>query len=434
MSVTRRELLAAAGLGAAVGTLGGLSGCRERGVEAESPGRPRRNRNAGGENGEWAEVREQFRLDPELVHLSALFISSHPEPVREAMARHRQALDENPAGYLQGNNTRLERQVRQAAARYLGAQPNEIALTDSTTMGLGLVYNGLQVREGQELLTSEIDYYSTRESLRFKAQRSGAEYREVRLYRDVQAVTADEIVDTLMGAVTSETRVVAVTWVHSSTGLKVPVRRIAEALGEANRGRDPAERALLCVDGVHGLGVESASMGDLGCDFFMAGTHKWMFGPRGTGIVWGNPRSQALVTPTIPTFTSGAGWGGVMTPGGFKAFEHRWAMTETFEFHRGLGKERIEARTHALARQLKEGLAEMPHVRLYTPLDEELSAGIVCFDVGRMTPGQVVRRLRDRRIIGTTTPYSPSHARLTPAIFNTPEEIDRALAAIRALG
>ena len=54
-----------------------------------------------------------------------------------------------------------------------------------------------------------------------------------------------------------------------------------------NKKRAEADRVLLCVDGVHGFGVEQESVGDLGCDFFVAGCHKWMFGPRGTGIVWG---------------------------------------------------------------------------------------------------------------------------------------------------
>jgi selenocysteine lyase/cysteine desulfurase len=175
-------------------------------------------------------------------------------------------------------------------------------------------------------------------------------------------------------------------------------------------------------------------MNDLNCDFFMAGTHKWMFAPRGTGILWGNPRSQAAVSPTIPTFTSGAGWGGRMTPGGFKPFEHLWSMAEAFNFHQQMGKSRVSDRIHSLSRQLKEGLVQMPHIRLYTPMEETLSAGIVCFDVDGLNPRQVVAQLRQQNIVASDTPYSPSHARLTPGVYNTSEEMDRALSAIRDLG
>lgn len=382
---------------------------------------------------DWDAVRAQFRLDPEYIHMAGLLIASHPDPVREAIDKHRQALDEHPTLYLQGNNRRLEAEVRRAAAQYLGAQPEQIALTGSTTMGLGLVYNGLRVRGGQELLTTNSDYYSTHESLRHKAMFTGATVRKVPLYRDIGSVSEEEIVQQLMSAIRPKTRVLALTWVHSSTGLKIPVRRIADALARVNARRAAKNRVLLCVDGVHGLGVEDAGVGDLGCDFFIAGTHKWLFGPRGSGIIWGHPRAHSTVLPIVPTFSRRAGWGGRMTPGGFKPFEHHWAMAEAFRYHQQLGRARVAARIHALNRQLKEGLAGMSHVRLYTPMDERLSAGITCFDVEGLSPAQVVRRLRQRKIVASTTPYTPIRARLTPGLYNTPEEIDQVLEAVHSL-
>ena len=188
-------------------------------------------------------------------------------------------------------------------------------------------------------------------------------------------------------------------------------------------------------------------MEDLGCDFFMAGCHKWLFGPRGTGIVWGTKQAWARLRPTIPSFMDGESWTAWaldreprgptdaerVTPGGFKAFDHQWALAEAFSFHQDIGKRRIAERTRELSRQLKEGLAAMGHVTLHTPLAEELSAGIVCFEVrGRSAPA-VVQRLEAKDIVATTTPYVESYPRLCPCIYNTPEEVDVALGAIRAM-
>jgi len=75
----------------------------------------------------------------------------------------------------------------------------------------------------------------------------------------------------------------------------------------------------------------------------------------------------------------------------------------------------------------------MEHVRLITPMEDDLSAGIVCFDIDGMRPHAVVRALRERRIVATVTPYATTHARLTPSIINTEAEIDAALRAIREL-
>lgn len=396
--------------------------------------------------GSWDAVRRQFSLSPDYIHMSALLVASHPKPVQAAIDTHRRRLNEMPVSHLEGENRRLQWRARQAAAEYLGAEPGEIALTDSTTMGLGLIYGGLRLSPGDEILTSIHDYYATHEALRLAAAQSGATVKKAELYRLGEALGVEQFVQRVEAAIGPKTRVVALTWVHSGSGLKLPISSIGAAIDRINGQRQASDRILFCVDGVHGFGVEDVRVADLRCDFFIAGCHKWLFGPRGTGIVWGRPAAWREVRPTIPSFIDPASWsawatGGtpgpttatMMTPGGFKPFEHLWAITEAFEFHQRIGKARVQARTRELAKRLKNGLAEIPGVRLVTPYYDHLSAGIVSFDVAGMSPQQVVARLEQRRIVATTTPYATPHARLTPSIRNTPEEIDAVLTAIRSL-
>jgi isopenicillin-N epimerase len=382
--------------------------------------------------------------------MSALYVASHPKPVREAIERHRRALDANPILYLNENNRPLVGESRSAAADYLElSSASDIALTDSTTMGIGLVYNGLRLGSGDEMLTTEHDYYATHEALRLASERKGATARRAVLYDDVMQTTEDELVDRLVAEVSAQTRVVALTWVHSSTGLKLPVARIGEELRRINEERSDDERVLLCIDGVHGFGVEDLALPELGCDFFMAGCHKWLFGPRGTGILWGSEAGMRRCLPTVPSFlddgsrgawidgteVTGRSDGARMSPGGFKPFEHQWALAEAFRFCAGIGKARIAERTHALARQLKEGLAQMQHVTLRTPMAEALSSGIVCFEIDGMGPWAAVDRLLERHnLIATVTPYASRYVRLAPSIRNSPDEVDAALAAIHDLG
>jgi isopenicillin-N epimerase len=393
---------------------------------------------------EWARVRAEFALSPDWVHLSGFLMATHPKRVREAIERHRRALDENPALYVEQHLFDSDPMLKPAAA-YLGVDPREIALTDSTTMGLAILYSGLPLRAGDEVLTTAHDHYATHESLRLATTRAGASLRKVPLYERSFDANAGAMASAIERALTPATRVVAITWVHSSTGVKTPVKAIAEVIARKNAGRAPEQAILLCVDGVHGLGVDDVTMADLGADFFAAGTHKWLFGPRGTGFLWGRSRLWPLLRPTIPHFGIAAyqAWmngvepppttADMMTPGGFHSFEHRWALGEAFEFHRAIGKGKIAARIHELNRQLKHGLAEMKHVTLHTPMSDDLSAGIVTFEVAGAKPDQVVARLLERRIVATTTPYAKSYARLAPGIANTPGDIDAALREIRAL-
>jgi isopenicillin-N epimerase len=437
MLLGRRDFLVRTGLVMGAGALA-AAGCRGEGQGDAA---------AQLAAGSWDGIRGAFSLDPELHHFAAFLLASHSKPVQAAIDRHRRRLDKSAPVYLDENELRLEAETLQSAAAYLGARAEDVALTDSTTMGLGLLYTTLSLGEGDEIVTTEHDFYSTHESLRLRAERRGGSVRRIRLYEDLRTVSEEEIVEAVRGALTPRTRAVVVTWVHSSTGLKLPLRAIADAIAEEDERRGGEQRTLLCVDAVHGFGVEDEALPDLGCDFLVSGCHKWLFGPRGTGIVWGRPEAWARVSPTIPSFTDpesfgawleGAAPGAVsaaaFTPGGFHAFEHRWALAQAFDFQRGIGKHRVRERTHALARRLKVGLADLPGVVVHTPLADALSAGLVCFEVSSRPPEEVVERLqREHWIVASVTPYASRYVRFGTSIVNSEDEVDAALAALGEL-
>jgi selenocysteine lyase/cysteine desulfurase len=420
MGVSRRTVI-----GVAAGALGATAtGCEP---EAAGPAPPLDPNN-------WDSVRAQFGLEPGLTHLASFVFASHPAAVQRAIEQHRAALDRNPIATLDQEST-FDGAVGAAAARYLGTSADQLAFTDSTTMGLGLLYTGLRLDAGDEVLTTEHDFYATHEALRLRAQRDGVTVRRVKLYDDPAQATVDGIVNRLAEAVTARTAVVAVTWVHSSTGVRLPIRQISDAL------RD--RRPLLCVDGVHGFGVEDATPAALGADFLVSGCHKWLYGPRGTGLIWASPEGWARFTPVIPPFdgrvigawmgfqTPSAPPGATATPGGYHSFEHRWALSAAFDFHRAIGRERITARTHQLAALLKEKLAGVPGVRLVTPVDPQLSAGIVCARVDGRTVAQLLARLRAAKVIASATPYNPSYLRFGTSIVNNEADVEAAVAALK---
>jgi selenocysteine lyase/cysteine desulfurase len=434
VEIDRRALLKRAGLLVGTGALAGLTGC-----EPDRAARP-----AAAPSG-WAAVRARFDLDPDRRHFAAFVLASHPRPVADAIQRHRDGLQADPDGYLEAHGRRLDRAARAAAAGYLGGSPDGLAFARSTTDGLGLLYGGLRLRPGQEVVTTEHDFYATHEALRLRAERTGATVRRVALYDDPAGVSVDGLVAAARRGIGPRTRVLALTWVHSGTGVKLPLREITAAVGELNRDRDPRDRALVCVDAVHALGVEPADAPDLGCDFLVAGCHKWLFGPRGTGLVWGRDAAWDQVTGTVPSFDRraiGAWIGGrtprlpraaLFEPGGFHAFEHRWALAEAFGFHRELGKAAVAERTRALATRLKDGLAAIPSLRLVTPGAPELSAGIVCLDVGDLSADDAAAALRRQGILASVTPYATPHLRLGPSIVTSEADVDAAVQAIHSL-
>src|SRR5207248_9518494 len=172
-----------------------------------------------------------------------------------------------------------------------------------------------------------------------------------------EAAAAEQLVERLRGAIGARTCVVGLPWVHSGTGVKLPMRALTQAVAEANRNRGEHERVLVVLDAVHGFGNQDAPLAGLGVDFAAAGTHKWIFAPRGTGIIWAPEKNWALLRPTIPSFYTSeplaacddghpphpptrAAW---VPPRRPTAYEPQRAMAEAFALHRRIGRPRLAA-------------------------------------------------------------------------------------------
>ena len=118
-------------------------------------------------------------------------------------------------------------------------------------------------------------------------------------------------------------------------------------------------------------------------------------------------------------------------PGGFPNFEYRWALTEAFRFNNSLGKTLIKQKIYALADICKQGLKTMPGIKLHTPLDKNLSSGLVCFDVIGSDPAQIVDAMLEEKIMIGQTPYRNSCLRIAPSIVNEEQDIFIALKTLK---
>jgi selenocysteine lyase/cysteine desulfurase len=382
----------------------------------------------------WVQLRQLFNQDPAYIHFSNFLITSHPKPVREAIEAHRDRLDRNPGLAMDwdlGETVKREDEVRRWAGRYLGAQPGQIALTGSTTEGLGIIYSGVHVRPDQEILTTEHEHYSTHNILQYRTLKQGTSVRKIRLFNDPHTLSTDEVLGNIDQAIRPKTRVLGMTWVHSSSGVKLPISDIGSLVQHHNRNRDDQDRIIYCVDGVHGLGIEDLSFPEMNCDYFIAGTHKWLFGPRGTGIICAHSEQVKDLTPTLPTFSETTDFANTLTPGGYHAFEHRWALDKAFELHLQLGKADVQARVHQLNSYLKERLLALPNIDMVTPTSPDHSAGFSFFRLKGQDSDEVAAYLMANRVVADAVERDVGPViRTAPGLLNTEDEVDRVIALL----
>jgi selenocysteine lyase/cysteine desulfurase len=329
----------------------------------------------------------------------------------------------------------------EAIDRYFGIEFGCAVLTHGTAMGLAQVLGGVRLSPGQEILTSHNEHPATMDTLRFRAERDGTPYRQVRLFNDSRTATASEIVQNVASALRPSTRVLALAWVYSSDGVKLPLEKIGRLVDTENARRTRLEDQLLfVVDGVHGFGVEDAMFADLKCDFFISGCHKWIFGPRGTGIVAARREAWTQVVPMVSPLSSASTIqpAFIHIPGGVVAYEHRWALGAAFDFHTDvLVKKDVQARVRELSAYFKGGLSKIPSVTLVTPTSPELSSGVVCFDIAGRSVSEVLAHLKTQKVIASSSAWDytagRSHVRFSISVLNSLDDIDAALLALAAV-
>ena len=390
----------------------------------------------------WQIVRAAFSLDPEIVHLVGFWLSSHPAPVRESIDYHRRGLDYNPFLYVHNNEEREESAVRSALGRLLDGRADCFSLTESTSLGLGLVMAGIEGSGADELLTTEHEHYSAWESAEGLRIRCGMRLRRVRLYSHDEEPTEESVIKQMLDGLSGTTRVILLTWVHSSTGVRLPLPRLCKELRERFDGY--SKPPLIVADATHAVGAFPVSLEDSGCDIVIGSCHKWMLAPRGTAFIWGREEALASISPIVASFASGALGrftgakkvphllpGERLTPGGFHCFEHRWAVPAAVEFIESIGQQRVTDRIEQLCSLLRQGLESIDRVRVVTPRSRALSAGFVCFEVLGKESEDVCRDLLKQKILCSAGPYRRSLCRFTPFIYNSIEDVLKAIKTVR---
>jgi selenocysteine lyase/cysteine desulfurase len=309
-----------------------------------------------------------------------------PEPVFNTLAESFRVQCTAPCEVYNTFGNRRE-EVRAKVARFLGADADEIVLTRNTTEGMNFVANGLELEPGDEVLLSDIEHPAGIHPWRLKAERYGVVLAEAQI--GLPPASVDEFVGSFERAITPRTRVISVSHTVFISGLIAPIKELTEM---AHR-----HGVLVLADSAHGPGMVSMDLHDMGVDFLAASPYKWLGAPTGCGLLYVRRDVQDRLWPTI----ANSGWDTAQGSTRLETLGQRadplvFALGEAVDFPTTVGKERIHRRIHSLATRLKEGLAEIPGVRLHTSMDDYLACGITAFSGENIQPEELVNYLRER--------------------------------------
>jgi selenocysteine lyase/cysteine desulfurase len=233
-------------------------------------------------------------------------------------------------------------------------------------------------------------------------------------------------VDVFTKAFTPHTKVMALTHVSSNSGDLFPVAELCRAARE--RG------VLSLVDGAQSFGVLDVDLSSMRPDFYTGSFHKWPCGPKETGLLYVNKDVHDRIWPSVISLYAGAvGISQKLEGNGQRDDAKLAAVAETLKFQDSIGRAVIERRARELARALVEGLKRLDGVQLWTHPDPARYAAIVIFRPGTLDPRKLGAALAEKeRLVVTTRPgMDRPGLRLSPHFYNTMDEMDRTVGAIR---
>jgi selenocysteine lyase/cysteine desulfurase len=359
-------------------------------------------------------------LEPGLVYLNTGSLGPAPRAVLERTVEAWQALEANPVfqSYTNGPAHRATDAVRERAAAFIGCTADELLFTRSTTEAMNTIALGITWKPGDRVLTTDQEHEGGEVCWKHVGRRYGIAIDRIPI-GPLDAPGA--ILDRLTAAWTPNTRAVSVSHLITTTGLRMPVADVA-ALARA-RG------ALCIVDGAQALGHVTVDVRAIGCHAYAASGHKWLLGPKGTGLLYvsrdAEDRIQPIQREDGRRFVAGSvGMGSLPLIAGVGA---------AIEAMQARGMDAVERRIMELRERVYRGLEALPALTLASP-SAPFGSGLVAARVPPGLPSDLLReRLREKHrvIVKMVEKRWFNGIRLSAHVFNTDADVDAALEALR---
>ena len=378
----------------------------------------------------WAGIRKQFSLEPELAYFNTGGLGPSPYPVIEAIHRSISDLERvSETGREQFD------EVRRKACRFLNCDEDELGLTGNTTEGMNIIARGLGLKTGDEVLITTHEHVGGAMPWFALSQDEGV---AVRTFEPGHG--GDDTLDRLASALTPRTRVVSISHIACTTGTVMPIKGIVRLCREKN--------ITSVIDGAQAVGMIPVDLHDLGCDFYATSGHKWLLGPKGTGMLY---VSKPMLSRWHPMYA------GAYADKVFSLDEGRFerlpaaraveigtrnasllvGLGAAIDFLSELGMDVVARHGRELRQTLARRLHTLSRVELLTPDAPDSSASILTFQINPapMDPSEWANRLnKEHRLrVRPVTEHKLAAIRVCAHVFNDAAQMDRLVSALTRL-
>jgi selenocysteine lyase/cysteine desulfurase len=376
----------------------------------------------------WAFLRDQFPLTRERAYFNTGGLGASPYAVIDAV---KSKMDELERVSETGHTEELWKSVKGSAATLLGCDATELAFMRNTTEGINVVANGLPFKEGDEIILTTQEHVGNALTWMPLARRKGLILRRF----EPSTASVEENLARISKLLTRRTRLIAIPHIVTTTGLVLPVKEIC-ALAHA--------RGIWCfLDGAQSAGMMPFNLHDIGCDAYATSGHKWLLGPKETGLLYVRKEMLEVIVPLFIGAYS-ADFDFLKDFYSYEASAQRYeygtvsiplrhGLGTGIDFIQRIGIDTVWKRDRALADALYDGLRAIPGVTVLSPPSPDLRSAMTTFMHGRLPHLEMQKHLDTYNLrTRSVTEGGLAALRVSTHIYNTFEEVDRVIAGVRS--
>ncbi len=425
MKLSRRNILKSLGLGALAFTTTPLLGEPNSTLFAPIP---------DADDPEfWKKIREQFPLNKETVFFNSGTVGAMPRVVVDKMVEHLRYLsvdvadwaykDDNKEEFISGYNNLMG--IRTKVAKLINGTAADIAMTDNVTNGMSYVANGISLQPGDEVLTTDQEHTGGKGGWLVKEKRYGVVFKTVVVPKP--AHSSPEVYDVIVKAMTPKTKVLMLSHMITGSGAILPVKELC--LEARRRG------IFTVLDGAQTIGQIKVDVKDIGCDVYLGCFHKWIGAPAGTGFMYVKADRMKDIWTTVASgrWDNHEDEGFRFTQRGTGNFPVLKGLEAALDFHEEIGQDKVYTRIKFLGERLRTGLRKNKKVKIFSPEDESMCAGITVYNIEGFTGTRIQDTYWAKAKMRPRSQGDQFGVRHCTHIFNSPEEIDKAIAIVNEM-
>jgi isopenicillin-N epimerase len=365
----------------------------------------------------WFNIRHAFTVDRNMINLNNGGVSPSPKIVMDTEIRYLEIENLNPSYYMWQVLDPGVETVRRRLARTFGADTEEIAITRNASEALETVQLGMELKRGDEVLTTNQDYERMITTWKQRERRDGIKLVQVSF--PVPPPSMDYLVKLFENNITPRTKVIHLCHITNRTGQIFPVKQICQMAR--------ARGIETIVDGAHAFAQFPFTHADLDCDYYGTSLHKWVLAPIGTGMLYVRKEKIGKIWPLMAAPDNMRDNIRKFEEIGTHPASQRNAITEALNFHESIGAERKAARFRYLRKRWSDHLRTLPGVEILNSEDPEQSCAIGFLSIKGFDAPKLAAYLWSKHRIWTVAIVTPGEyqgLRITPNVYTTLEEID----------